>query len=189
MSIFEMSVLALWLMLLVVLLLLSTVLRRLGDHEQRLGAFVLPSPGLSTGDEVPRFTATTADGCEVSRTAPSGDGTVMGFFSAHCSACRDQLPAFREASAVAATRGLQVLAVIDGTHQESGHILEELGPSVMAILAPYGESTLLADLQVNTFPSYLVMGADGVVVATAHLPSELAAALELSVQGIDAVPP
>jgi len=180
MSVFEVSVIALWVLLLVILLLGAGIVRRLAQQQKQLAEF-LPLPGLTPGEAAPDFTATTLEGRTVGRANPSGRETVLGFFSAHCSACRDHIPHFNRVGAAADERGMQALAVIDGTEDLVGHLLEALRPPVAAVLAPFGSSTLLRDYRVSSFPSYLGIAPDGTVVAAASTAVELAAALELSV--------
>jgi AhpC/TSA family len=182
-SVFEVSVILLWVLLLVVMVLLVAVVKRLGEHQRQLAGF-LPAEGLKAGERAPATTVTTVDGVGVTW-GEAGAGTmVLGFFSAHCRACGEQVPLFNAVAGSAQEQGVGALAVIDGGTDDAAHLLAAIEPPVRAVLAPFGESPLLADLRVSTFPSYLVIAGDGTVLATAGTAPDVATAL-----GLDATAP
>lgn len=178
MSVFEASVIVLWILLLVVLVLLAGIVRRLGAQQRQLAEF-MPVPGLKVGERAPAATATAVDGGEVGWGAAAGEPSVLGFFSSHCRACRDELPAFNAVGAAVGERGMEAVAIIDGETDDAAHLLAGLRPPVRAVLAPFGASKVLPDLRVSSFPSYLAIGTDGTVLAAAESAPALASALGL----------
>lgn len=178
MSVFEVSVILLWVLLLVVLVLLVAVVKRLGEHQRQLAGF-LPAAGLKVGERAPAGTVTAVDGAAAGWGETGAGTTLLGFFSAHCRACGEQLPLFNAVAAGAREQGIGALAVIDGGTDDAAHLLAAIEPPVRAVLAPFGDSPLLPDLRVSTFPSYLAIADDGTVLATAESAPDVATALGL----------
>lgn len=151
------------------LLLTWGMLRRLRTLQEQVAAGHGPPPenGLHPGDRAPDFSALTPAGDTVSRDEVVRGETVLVFLSPHCEACETHLPSVRLLGR-GADGGPAAVAVIDGTREESGHLLEELQGHVPVLLAPRGTTDLLERYQVVTYPSSYVVGADGRITGS-HL--------------------
>jgi peroxiredoxin len=159
--------------------LLMAIVRRLRVHERLLAELREPSRTIGVGERAPDWIATTVDGERLARTADGGGGTVLAFFAAGCEACLDTMPAFHQVAARARAEGMRVLAVVAGTRESAQPIIAKVDDNVPIVVAPENESTLVRDHRVRSFPSYLAVGSDGIVTATAPTPAMLAAALGL----------
>ena len=150
------------------MLLTWGMVRRLRVLQEQVAAGGHPSPenGLHPGDPAPDFTALTPAGDTVTRDEVVSGETVMVFMSPHCEACEEHLPTVRELGRVVGGRA--ALAVVDGTREESGHLLDGLQGEVPVLFAPRGVSDLFDRYQVVTFPSSYVVGADGQITGS-HL--------------------
>jgi thiol-disulfide isomerase/thioredoxin len=150
------------------MLLTWGMVRRLRVLQEQVAAGGHPSPenGLHPGDPAPDFTALTPAGDTVTRDEVVSGETVLVFMSPHCEACEEHLPTVRELGRVAG--GPAALAVVDGTREESGHLLDGLQGEVPVLFAPRGVSDLFDRYQVVTFPSSYVVGADGRITGS-HL--------------------
>lgn len=145
------------------MLLTWGMVRRLGKLQEQVDAGTVPAHGngLHPGDEAPDFSALTAAGDPVTRDEVVRGETVLVFLSPQCEACERHLPSVR-------ALGGGAVAVVDGTREESGHLLEGLHGEVPVLFAPRGTTDLLERYQVNAYPSSYVIGADGRITAS-HL--------------------
>jgi hypothetical protein len=136
------------------------MLRRLRTLQDQVDtAFTPPTEnGLHPGDEAPDFSALTPAGDAVTRDEVVRGETVLVFLSPHCEACEAHLPSVRE-------MGPTAVAIIDGTPEESGHLVEGLRGAVPVLFAPRGTTDLLQRYRVNAYPSYYAVGADGRITA------------------------
>jgi len=150
------------------MLLTWGMLRRLRTLQGQVTAVGAPPPdnGLHPGDPAPDFTALTPAGDTVTRDEVVHGETVLVFLSPHCEACETHLPSVRELGRGAGSPA--AVAVIDGTREESGHLLDGLQGDVPVLFAPRGATDLLERYQVNTYPSSYVVGADGRITGS-HL--------------------
>lgn len=179
MSVFEISVIFLWVGFIAVLLILTAVLRRLREiQEQFTGMSSIPA-GLPLGEIAPSFDMVATDGRRVSLPSPSYHPTIIGFFSAHCDSCREQAQSFRELAEVAIARGFEVVSFVEGMPDESQPLVGKLAP-VPVVLVPFNDTTqLLSAYRVAAFPSYIAANAEREVVAVGALPQEIAQSLGL----------
>lgn len=149
------------------MLLTWGMLRRLRALQEQVVAGTGPAPenGLHPGDEAPDFAALTTGGSTVTRDEVVRGETVLVFLSPHCEACETHLPSVR-LLARGAGGSPAAIAVIDGTREESGHLVDGLEGDVPVLFAPRGSTDLLDRYQVNTYPSSYVVGADGRITAS-----------------------
>jgi peroxiredoxin len=150
------------------MLLTWGMMRRLRVLQEQVAASgpLPPGNGLNPGDEAPDFSALTPAGDTVTRDEVVRDETALVFMSPHCEACETHLPTVRRLGRGAT--GPAAVAVIDGTPEESGHLLEGLRGEVTVLFAPRGTTDLLDRYRVFTYPSSYVIGADG-RIAGSHL--------------------
>jgi peroxiredoxin len=149
------------------LLLTWGVVRRLRTLQEQVAAGHGPPPenGLRPGDPAPDFSALTPAGDTVGRDEVVRGETVLVFLSPHCEACETHLPSVRLLGRAGAPAAV---AVIDGTREESAHLLEGLRGDVPVLLAPRATTDLLERYQVTTYPSSYVIGVDGRITGS-HL--------------------
>ncbi|MFE3445688.1 TlpA family protein disulfide reductase [Nocardia sp. NPDC059180] len=149
------------------LLISCAVVRRLRDHEERLGA-----PGKSRsegrdpliGRRLPAFDALSTRGERVSGSAITGPDRLVAFFSAGCAPCRDQAAEFArhpDADRVA----IVLMEPAAQTDQEA--ILAALGDSPIVVAEPTGSAVAEA-LGVHRFPQLVLLDEAGVIVASRH---------------------
>lgn len=150
------------------MLLTWGMMRRLRALQEQVAEGALPAPanGLHPGDPAPDFSALTPAGDTVTRDEVVRGETVLVFMSPHCEACETHLPTVRQLGRAAT--GPAAVAVIDGTREESGHLLDGLQGDVPVLFAPRGTTDLLERYQVFTYPSSYVVGADGRITGS-HL--------------------
>ncbi|MGL5851130.1 MAG: peroxiredoxin family protein [Phycicoccus sp.] len=150
------------------LLLTWGMVRRLRALQEHVSAMTDPMPenGLEAGDEAPDFSASTPSGDLVTRDDVVRGRTVLAFLSPHCDACEEHLPAVRRLGRSAGPEA--VVAVVDGTPEESGHLVEGLQGDVPVLFAARSINDLMSRYRVNVFPSYYVVDADHLVSST-HL--------------------
>ncbi|MCO1657170.1 peroxiredoxin family protein [Pseudonocardia humida] len=148
------------------MLLTWGMLRRLRALQDQVGAgFAAPvGNGLHPGDRAPDFSALTPAGDTVTRDEVVRGETVLVFLSPHCEACETHLPSVRELG-----RGARAaVAVVDGTREESGHLVDGLRGDVPVLFAPRAATDMLERYRVNSYPSSYVVGADGRITGS-HL--------------------
>jgi hypothetical protein len=158
------------------LLLTYGVIRRLREHNELLAQRPVGLPDLiiGAGSAVGAFTASTVDGDSLNADdlAP---GTVVGFFSPGCSACVEKLPRFVDASAAHPGGQDRVLAVVVGPEDAAAEYVSALSPKARVVVAPHG-SEIEKAFVVKGYPSFALVGADGVVAVSGDLEKVAAAA-------------
>lgn len=160
------------------LLLTMAVVRRLRQHEERLADRPNRPPYSQLGTVLPEFAAESANGSPVDRGFFTGL-TLVGVFSTHCRACREQLPAFA-AKAQERFKG-HVLAIVAGAPKESADFAAALGSAATLITEPVG-GPLSRAFQVKSVPTFFIVN-EHAVIATV---SGTVAGLEISVSGMEA---
>lgn len=150
------------------MLLTWGMMRRLRVLQEQVSAGTVAAPenGLRPGDPAPDFSALTPAGDTVTRDEVVRGETVLVFMSPHCEACEEHLPTVRELGR--GVGGRAAVAVIDGTREESGHLLDGLQGDVPVLFAARGATDLLDRYQVFTYPSSYVVGSDGRITGS-HL--------------------
>ena len=143
------------------MLLTWGMLRRLKALQEQVdaGAGTPVENGLHPGDPAPDFSALTAEGATLTRDQVVHGETALVFLSPHCEACETHLPQVRE-------MGSGAVAVVDGTPEESAHLVEGLRGQIAVLFAPRTSTDMLERYQVNAYPSSYVVGADGRIAAS-----------------------
>jgi peroxiredoxin len=161
-SLWNASLIVLWILVLFNLMLTYALIRRVGADRKPTAA-----EGLSAGTTAPGFEAATPDGQTLSH--PGLDDRaplVLAFFSPTCSACEHQIPAFVKFSDRAKASGVRTIAVLDGGLDESTALRAALPNGTTTLLAPRDSNPLLDDYRIEAFPSYTVIHADGTIEGT-----------------------
>jgi thiol-disulfide isomerase/thioredoxin len=149
------------------LLLTMGVLRRLKEHEQTLstinhGHESTNQPGISVGDSIVPFEATSLDGVTLSESSGTS-GALIGFFLRGCAPCKELLPTFIEAAGLERTvRPIAVITGFDSDDNEYSAALRGVAHVVMADSVqepPAGE--ISAAFKVTTYPFVCRTGNDG----------------------------
>lgn len=152
---------------LVNLVLCIGIVRRLREHTAILDARLGDGGGGSVvmhaaGETVGEFAAPTVDGTGVSRATLTGL-TAVGVFSPGCGPCQERMPEFIELAA-GRDRG-QVIAVVVGAAEDSTDYLARLAPVAQVVREDSGGPVARA-LGVTGFPSFALIDADGLVLAS-----------------------
>jgi hypothetical protein len=151
------------------LLLTFGVLRRLREHAELLASIQPePAPGLVAGARPADFAAVSTSGQTVS--GPAGL-RVAAFFSSSCSVCPGMIAPFLRYVSAARLRPDGVLAVV-ATDTGTANYIDELSGAASVCLEPQGGSVGNA-FQLKGFPSFFLLNADGVIVASAFDPDAL----------------
>jgi len=147
------------------LLLTFGVLRRLREHAELLAG---AAPGLAVGERPANFVAVSTAGQTIS--GPSGL-RMAAFFSSSCSVCPGKVAPFLNYVATAGFSPDGVLAVV-ATETEASDYVADLSGAASVCVEPQGGSVGNA-FQLKGFPSFFLLNADGVIVASAFDPDSL----------------
>ncbi len=160
------------------LVLCLGIIRRLREHteilDSRLGGGTgsRPTPMHAAGATVGDFDAITVDGAAISRSMLTGT-TLVGLFSPGCAPCQERLPTF---VAQAAQHRGEVFAVVAGSAEDATTYIEELRP-VARVVREDEHGPVATALGVEGFPSFALLDADGVVLASGAQVSALTPAV------------
>lgn len=151
------------------LLLVLTVVRRLGDHAQRLAELDAQPSSLSAlpaGTPVPAFRAEPVDGDPVDQAYLAEAPALVAFVASDCPSCREQLRSIIEyGEHLRATGGRLVVVVVAG-ERDCDDMVERVRAAALVIVDP-PEAPLANSFGVSVFPTlYLVR--DGVLTTAAH---------------------
>jgi thiol-disulfide isomerase/thioredoxin len=158
------------------LVLCLGIIRRLREHtailDSRFGAGSGTTPMHAAGATVGDFDAVTVDGAAISRSMLTGT-TLVGLFSPGCAPCQERLPQFVEQAG--RHRGA-VLAVVAGPAEDATAYIEALRP-VARVVREDDHGPVATALGVEGFPSFALLDAGGVVLASGAQVGALAAAV------------
>jgi hypothetical protein len=152
------------------LILTYGVIRRLREHEERLGKDSA-TPALpeqpAIGTPLPAFTAMTTAGQQITDRDFAAGTVYVGIFSTQCRPCHEQLPRFLER--VSTLDPYRVLLVIndDGDDPVTLADLVARAATVGRVVMAPTPAPLATALGVERFPTMLMLD-DGVVVANSH---------------------
>ena len=113
MSIFEISSIALWVVVLVNLILTLVIIRHLSQQSVTL-VETLPK-----GSVIPDFQATSLDGKTVTYEDFSGKSLVLVFVSPTCGHCRPTISEIEELYSLAEEKGFEIVLVSDSENHET----------------------------------------------------------------------
>ena len=154
------------------LLLTFGVIRRLREHTSMLtgaGGSEPPPIGLEAGKPPGAFSAVATSGEEVSGAAGL---EVVAFFSSWCSICPERVPPFVEYLSRHHMRRDSVLAVVAADSSTPPSYLDRLAEVALACVEPTGGEIATA-FQVQGFPAFFLVDADGVVAVNGYDPATL----------------
>jgi methylamine dehydrogenase accessory protein MauD len=159
-SIFYVSYVALWILLLLVATLLLLVYRHFG--LMTLGTLEgVQRDGLAVGEEVPEIHGVTGDGTQIVWAPEPGHPSLVLFAAPDCAPCETVMP-FVDDLGLAAVRGdvdLRVVSVSAGAVDTAVRFIEKYNPSFLA-LAEDG-SGAFERYRVRVSPFAFVVGEDG----------------------------
>lgn len=151
------------------LLLTFGVLRRLREHATLLaGQAADQVPGLAPGARPAPFTAVSTAGETIA--GPSGL-RLAAFFSTSCSICPGKIAPFVRYVRSAGLHQDGVLAIV-ATESGANDYVHELSGAASVCLEPQGGSLGNA-FQINGYPAFFLLDADGVIVSAAFDPADL----------------
>ncbi|WP_328329877.1 hypothetical protein OHA70_07255 [Kribbella sp. NBC_00382] len=129
-------------------------------HSSRPKPTIRPTT-LEDGERVVAVDAVTIDGRTVE--LPFAGPSFVGFFSATCSSCKEQLIPF-VVTAERQPAGVQVLAVVGGTDEEAAPYLAELlsGRSEVLIVREQEDGPIQKAFGIMGFPAFTILD-DGVL--------------------------
>lgn len=146
------------------LLLTVALIKRVREHDTRLGMFSDKGPTTMAeiGERVEEFEATTVDGTTVSRD-DLPEGTLVGFFDPQCEVCHEHLPEWAEVAAALPLGRKQALAIIrdDVDKQEMISVVE----NVANVVVERRRGPVARAFHVKATPAFAILGADQVITA------------------------
>lgn len=131
---------------------------RFGDGDSSSGSAVMLAAGKTIGE----FDTETVHGAVVSRAMLTGTTTV-GVFSPGCAPCQESMPAFIEQAAQRDRS--QVVAVVVGSPEDAKDYVARLTSVAQVVQEEFGGPVTKA-LDVTGFPSFALIDADGLVIAS-----------------------
>jgi peroxiredoxin len=167
------AIVVLAILLLLNLLITFAILRRLRNHEERLGAGSAHTGerGALIGSRLPEFTATSTSGERVDSAEIVGPDRLVGFFSASCKACLEQATHFANHP----DPGRVALVVMDSADDATQAAIVAALDGAPTVITDSVSGTVATALGVTGFPQLLVLDAGGTVVAARHSVPGLAA--------------
>jgi len=153
------------------LALSAAIIRRLRDQQASSTA----AQGLlPPGETVAQFDSHTLDGRQVALDDIT-PGMVVAFFSPTCGACEKALPGFLSEMASDPGMPMKALAVVVGAADQADHLISQLAE--VARVVPPGESgPVVQAFAVSGYPSFFLIGDNGVVERSGHSLSTVAPA-------------
>ena len=127
-----------------------------------------PKTGLRNGDLAPAFTLKTLDGKTLTRDGFKGKVVLLDFWATWCAPCRRALPELKDLQAKNAGKPLVIVSV---SVDDSSKVVEEFvrGNEMSWVQAwDRGMQVTGGVFRVDTFPSYVVLGADGRIIYRQH---------------------
>jgi thiol-disulfide isomerase/thioredoxin len=127
-----------------------------------------PQTGLRNGDLAPSFTLKTLDGKTLTRDGLKGKVVLLDFWATWCGPCRMALPELKDLQAKNAGKPLVIVSV---SVDETAKVVEEFVRSNgMSWLQAWDRGMQVTGgvFRVDTFPSYVVLGADGRILYRQH---------------------
>src|ERR1700735_377462 len=155
------------------LLLTFGVIRRLREHTDLLSALAskVPVLGLEVGKSPGAFSAVTTSGEVVT---DADQLRIVACLSSSCSACPERVPPFVEYLRNYRLGRDSVLAVIQGGHDEPVPFLDRLAEVALVCVEP-ADGMVSRAFEVNGYPLFFLLDADGAVTVNGYDPSMLPA--------------
>jgi cytochrome c biogenesis protein CcmG, thiol:disulfide interchange protein DsbE len=127
-----------------------------------------PKTGLGNGDLAPAFSLKTLDGKTLTRDGLKGKVVLLDFWATWCGPCRMALPELKDLQAKNAGKPLVIVSVsVDDTSKVVEEFTRSNGMSWPQAWDG-GMQVTGGVFRVNTFPSYVVIGADGRIAYRQH---------------------
>jgi thiol-disulfide isomerase/thioredoxin len=127
-----------------------------------------PKIGLGNGDLAPAFTLKTLDGKTLTRDGLKGKVVLLDFWATWCAPCRMALPELKDLQAKNAGKPLVIVSVsVDDTPKVVEEFARGNGMSWPQAW-DRGMQVTGGVFRVDTFPSYVVIGADGRIAYRQH---------------------
>ncbi len=142
-----------------------------------------PKTGLHNGDLAPAFTLKTLDGKTLTRDGLKGKVVLLDFWATWCGPCRMALPELKDLQAKNTGKALVIVSVsVDDTSRVVEEFTRNNGMSWPQAW-DRGMQVTGGVFRVDTFPSYVVIGADGRIAYRQHgwAPGRSAALLDEAV--------
>ncbi|MFD8917190.1 TlpA family protein disulfide reductase [Streptomyces sp. NPDC059569] len=145
-------------------LAVSLRVKKLLDPLIEEGAFGNDRPStVPVGTEVPNYgKLTDMNGSTVELVTGSGDPWVLAFLSTTCSGCKAQLPVYREYLLRQGVSPDRAITVVSGEAADLGVFVAEIG-ELSRIVHADDSSTIESDLNVNIWPTFLVVSSERAV--------------------------
>ncbi|MFJ6686989.1 TlpA family protein disulfide reductase [Streptomyces werraensis] len=139
------------------------VLSRPGDDLPSVGTVVPPTAGL-----------VDMDGKEVRLPVPGSQPWILSFQSVGCSGCEQQLPGYKKFLRDTGVARDRVISIVVGDRDGVALYRDELGELARVIAGEEQASSLLREVGVSRFPTYLVVDGENKVMASSGSSARLA---------------
>ncbi|MEU8734905.1 MULTISPECIES: TlpA family protein disulfide reductase [Streptomyces] len=148
--------------------------RRRPDELPAVGTVVPPVPGLLD-----------MDGTEVRLPVPGSQPWILSFQSVGCSGCEQQLPGYAKFLRDAGVDRDRVVSFVVGDPDGAALYRDQLGDLAHVVAGEKQAPTLIGELGVSMFPTYLVVDAEGRVTVASGSSARLAGSVsELSASAL-----
>jgi hypothetical protein len=157
------------------LLLTFGVIRRLREHQDLIGgdagAGGVPM-AVGVGEPIAPFSATAVDASPVSRDRLTGP-TLVGVFGVGCPACAEMLARFVSRAAAFPGGRQAVLAVVVAGDEGGGASYVDALTGVAVVVREGHRGPVCSALGVTGYPTFALVGPDGVLLAADADPERL----------------
>jgi peroxiredoxin len=167
-TVFVVSSILLWLVVLLNLLLTLALVRRVNAHG--VNTVGVSEIGPSIGEQAPAFSAQTLEGAPVTLESYTrrGRATVLLFISAGCQPCRELLASLEDLLPGAQQTGTDLILVSSDGREKIHALLTELQLDIPVLLAPRDSNPFFTDYHITGTPSYCVIDEDGTIQSAGH---------------------
>jgi thiol-disulfide isomerase/thioredoxin len=117
-----------------------------------------------SGRRAAEFALTALDGTKIQLSALKGKVVLLDFWATWCTPCRSDMPAVSKLATEFKDQGLVVVGVNVGESADTVNRFLKTAP-VSYPIALTGEATVVPDYEVTAFPTYVLIGRDGVIAA------------------------
>ena len=163
MSIFEISSIALWVVVLINLILTLAIIRHLSQQSATL-VETLPK-----GSIIPDFQAKSLDGKTVTYEDFSGKSLVLVFVSPSCGHCRPIIGEVESLYASAVKEGFEIAFICDGDLDQTRSFVDEMNITIPILSASRINNSFLKDYKIGGVPTYVIADSDKKVSAAGGL--------------------
>lgn len=158
-TVFAVSTVLLWIVMLFNLILTFALVRRVNSGGAK-------QDGLNVGEQAPNFTASMLSGSPVTKRNYEGRAVTFLFVSPDCGPCREMLFGLSDVNNKAAQVGVELVLVSSGDTRQTQKLSNEFGLELPIIVAPGGSNSFGRKYKVIGTPAFCSLDKRGIVKAS-----------------------